>query len=201
MSHDGENSVFSNPAQVRYSSILLTSSMQYAISSNSGPQSQCPRTVAMFTSRSAIGLPPNYRRVGSRIALFEACSAYTRVPACTVAELLNAALCHRSASDHVVTSMTRFGCYQPKATIVGRDLHPLGKRACSRRTEISGQDLSGFRKRIAPVRLVHLYNAGIGLFEFMCSSGESFALRHHVSRSGRKILSPCQSGSTIRNFF
>ena len=81
---------------------------------------------------------PNYRRVGSRIALFEACSAFTRVPACTVAELLNAALCHRSASDHVVTSMTRFGCYQPKTTIVGWNLHPLGKRAFPRRTAILG---------------------------------------------------------------
>ncbi len=32
--------------------------------------------------------------------------------------------------------MTRPGCYQPKATIVGWDLNPLGKRAFPRRTEI-----------------------------------------------------------------
>ena len=35
---------------------------------------------------------PNLRRVGSRIALFEACTVFTNVPACMVAELLIAAL-------------------------------------------------------------------------------------------------------------
>ena len=91
---------------------------------------------------------PNLRRVGSRIALFEACSAFTRVPACTVAELLNAALCHRSASAHVVTSMTRSGCYQPKTTIVGWGLHPLRKRAFPRRTEISGLGLTSIKTTV-----------------------------------------------------
>ena len=96
---------------------------------------------------------PNYRRVGSRIALFEACSAFTHVPACAVAELLIAALCHRSASVHVVTSTSRSGCYQPKTTIVGRDSHPPGKRAFPRRTAICGlrtlQDLCSYLDRDA----------------------------------------------------
>ena len=66
---------------------------------------------------------------------------FTHVPACMVAELLSAALCHRGASVHVVTSMSRPGCYQPKATIVEWDSHPLGKRAFPRRTERSGLDM------------------------------------------------------------
>ena len=62
---------------------------------------------------------PNYRRVSSRVTRFGACSAFTRILAYMFAKLLNAAFCHRSASVHVVASMNRSGCYQPKATIVG----------------------------------------------------------------------------------
>lgn len=80
---------------------------------------------------------PIFRRVGSRIARFGACSAFTRVLACMFAKLLIAALCHRSASAHVVASMNRSGCYQPKATIVGWGSHPLRRRAFPRRTENS----------------------------------------------------------------
>ena len=50
--------------------------------------------------------------------------------------LLSAAL-YRSASAHVVTSMNRAGCYQPKATIVGLVSHPLRRRAFPRRTAAS----------------------------------------------------------------
>ena len=51
---------------------------------------------------------PSPRRgwVGSRITVFEACSAFTRVPARMVAELLSQFFC-LSASDHVVTSIIR----------------------------------------------------------------------------------------------
>ena len=45
---------------------------------------------------------PFQRRVGFRIVRFEACSAFTRVVACVVAEPPEAALCHRSASDDVL---------------------------------------------------------------------------------------------------
>ena len=92
---------------------------------------------------------PNLRRVGSRVARFEACSASTHVPACMFAELLFAALCHQSTSAHVVTSMNRSGCYQPKTTIIGWVSHPLGKRAFTRRTEFFGlvRDARDARKR------------------------------------------------------
>src|SRR6478609_1380754 len=41
--------------------------------------------LALLTSPSRISLPRNGSRVGLRIVLFEACSAFTRVTACTLA--------------------------------------------------------------------------------------------------------------------
>ena len=81
---------------------------------------------------------PNLRRVGSRIALFEACSAFIHISVCTVAKLLYAALFLRSASVHVAPSMTRPGCYQPKRQLLGGLRIPPGKRAFPRRTEKGG---------------------------------------------------------------
>ena len=65
---------------------------------------------------------PINRRVGFRIARFEACSTFTRVPARMVAEPPKAALFfffYQSASVHVVTSMARPGCYQPERQLLG----------------------------------------------------------------------------------
>ena len=45
-----------------------------------------------------------------------------------------AASLHRSASGHVVTSITRSDCYRAGATVAGRDSHPLGDGAFPRRT-------------------------------------------------------------------
>ena len=63
---------------------------------------------------------PFQRRVGFRSARFEACSAFTRVVACVVAEPPEAALCHRSASDDVVTSTIRSDCYRLERQLPGR---------------------------------------------------------------------------------
>ena len=71
-----------------------------------------------FTSQTAIGLPPVDERVGFRIAVFGACSAFTRVPACMVAETPKASLVHQSASVHVVTSINRPGCSQPERQVL-----------------------------------------------------------------------------------
>src|SRR5437016_2173192 len=48
--------------------------------------------IALLTSPSRISLPRNGSRVGLRIVLFEACSAFTRVTACT-----------RALSPYIVT--------------------------------------------------------------------------------------------------
>ena len=62
---------------------------------------------------------PNFRRVGSHIAFIEACSAFTHVPACLLAEPPKAALRHQGASVYIVTSVNRPGCYQPKRQLLG----------------------------------------------------------------------------------
>ena len=61
---------------------------------------------------------PFPRWVGSRVAIFEACSAFTRVPACLLAEPPEAALWHQGASVYIVTSVNRLGCYQPKRQLL-----------------------------------------------------------------------------------
>ena len=62
---------------------------------------------------------PVYRRVGFRIMRFEACSAFTRVPACMVAEPPIGGPSLQGASAHVVTSMNRPGRYQPERQLLG----------------------------------------------------------------------------------
>ena len=61
---------------------------------------------------------PFLRWVGPRIARFEACSTFTRVPARMFAEPPKAALCHQGASDPIVASMIRPGCYQPERQLL-----------------------------------------------------------------------------------
>ena len=73
---------------------------------------------------------PFQRRVGFRIVRFEACSAFTRVVACVVAEPPEAALCHRSASDDVVTSIIRSDCYRLERQLPGGIRRMLGARIC-----------------------------------------------------------------------
>ena len=76
---------------------------------------------------------PISRRVGFRVIRFEACSAFTRVPACMVAEPPEAALLPECFSPcrHL---------HEPPwplpagATVAGWDSHPPGKHAFPRRT-------------------------------------------------------------------
>ena len=76
---------------------------------------------------------PIYRRVGFRINRFEACSAFTRVSACMVAEPPKRPF-YQSASAHVVTSMNRPGRYQPERQLLGGFRTHQEKRAFPRRT-------------------------------------------------------------------
>ena len=85
-------------------------------------------------SLSRISLPRKGCRVGLRIVLFEACSAFTRVAACTLAlSPIRDTLIE--GFSHFVTSMTA-----PIASgwseIAGWALHPLESAALSRRTPI-----------------------------------------------------------------
>ena len=66
---------------------------------------------------------------------FRGLLTFTCVPARMVAELPKAALCHQSASIHVVTSMDRPGCYQPERQLLGEIRTRQKKAPYSRRTE------------------------------------------------------------------
>ena len=93
---------------------------------------------------------PFLRRVGFRDTLFEACSAFTRVPARMVAEPPEAALLPECFSP------CRY-LHEPPwplpagATVAGWDSHPPGKRAFPRRTEKSG--VSPARRSGSPPRI------------------------------------------------
>src|SRR5262249_26204160 len=79
-----------------------------------------------------VSLPRFHVRVGLHIVLFEVCSAFTRVAACTLAR-----------SPYVVTAIRRLqtlrllhacsGCFRLER-IAGWGLHPLESAALSRRT-------------------------------------------------------------------
>jgi hypothetical protein len=64
--------------------------------------------------------------VGLRIVLFEDCSAFTRVTACTLAKSPNVTL-YIEGFSHFVTSMTAPITSGP-SDLAGWDLHPLEKR-------------------------------------------------------------------------
>jgi hypothetical protein len=86
---------------------------------------------ASLTSPSRISLPRKGCRVGLRIVLFEACSAFTRVAACTLAL---SPICDTliEGFSHFVSSMT--APMLPAGAVAGWGLHPLESAALSRRT-------------------------------------------------------------------
>ncbi len=87
---------------------------------------------ALLISSSPISLPRNGGQVGLCNVVFEACSAFTHVTACTLAGSSKMTRYTRGFS-HFVTSMTA-----PIASgwsiIAGWDLHPLRNAAFARRT-------------------------------------------------------------------
>ena len=62
---------------------------------------------------------PYLRRVGFRIARFEACAAFAQATACGLAESPEATLWHRSASVQFVTSLNRSDCYRLERQLPG----------------------------------------------------------------------------------
>ena len=80
---------------------------------------------------SRVSLPRKGHRVGLRIVLFEACSAFTHVTACTLA-LSPIRDTLSEGFSYFVTSIAA-----PAGAFAGWDLHPLESAALSRRTPIS----------------------------------------------------------------
>src|SRR5450631_799677 len=92
------------------------------------------RAYSSLVSPSRISLPRKGCRVGLHIVLFEACSAFTRVAACTLARSPIRDP-HSEGFSHFVTSMTAPVASGCSGCRVG--LAPTGKRRLSRRTPIA----------------------------------------------------------------
>ena len=87
-------------------------------------------------SPSHVSLPRKGHRVGLHIVLFEACSAFTRVAACTLARSPYFVTRYPKASD--ISSPPCLLRLLPAGAVAGWDLHPLESAAFSRRTPVAG---------------------------------------------------------------
>src|SRR5271169_914973 len=83
-------------------------------------------------SPSHVSLPRKGPRVGLHIVLFEACSAFTRVAACTLARSPYFVTRYPKASD--ISSPPCLLRLLPAGAVAGWGLHPLESAALSRRT-------------------------------------------------------------------
>src|SRR5580692_6892554 len=83
-------------------------------------------------SPSRVSLPRKGHRVGLHIVLFEACSAFTRVAACTLARSPYFVTRYPKASD--ISSPPCLLRLLPAGAVAGWDLHPLENADFSRRT-------------------------------------------------------------------
>ena len=97
---------------------------------------------------------PLNRRVGFRITLFEACSAFTRVTACTLAKSPKATL-YTGVLQPLRYLHDRSDCYRLERPLAGWESHPLKIHAFPRRTEICGL-------RLEKVSLVEVHSVTLG---------------------------------------
>src|SRR6202048_2250712 len=102
-------------------------------------------------SPSRVSLPRKGHRVGLHIDLFEACSAFTHVAACTLARSPYFVTRYPKASD--ILSPPCLLRLLPAGAVAGWGLHPLESAALSRRTpeavlhDLTGRWWSWLRKR------------------------------------------------------
>ena len=109
-------------------------------------------------SPSHVSLPRKGHRVGLHIVLFEACSAFTRVAACTLARSPYFVTRYPKASD--ISSPPCLLRLLPAGAVAGWDLHPLESAAFSRRTpnagiptlELALETRHSTRRTISPIR-------------------------------------------------
>src|SRR5712672_561773 len=94
-----------------------------------------------------VSLPRKGHRVGLHIDLFEACSAFTHVAACTLARSPYVVTRYPKASD--ISSPPCLLRLLPAGAVAGWDLHPLEKRrlltAHTRSGRRAGGSTSNFR--------------------------------------------------------
>src|SRR6202048_20916 len=96
------------------------------------PLPRCSGWAYSSLTPSRVSLPRKGRRVGLHIVLFEACSAFTRVAACTLARSPYFVTRYPKASD--ISSPPCLLRLLPAGAVAGWDLHPMESAAFSRRT-------------------------------------------------------------------
>src|SRR6202023_1898334 len=96
------------------------------------PLPRCSGWAYSSLTPSRVSLPRKGHRVGLHIVLFEACSAVTRVAACTLARSPYFVPRYPKASD--ISSPPCLLRLLPAGAVAGWDLHPLESAAFSRRT-------------------------------------------------------------------
>src|SRR5947208_4691160 len=100
------------------------------------PLPRCSSWVySSLISPSRVSLPRKGHRVGLHIDLFEACSAFTHVAACTLARSPYFVTRYPKASD--TSSPPCLLRLLPAGAVAGWGLHPLESAALSRRTPMA----------------------------------------------------------------
>ncbi len=98
------------------------------------PLPRCSGWAYSSLTPSRVSLPRKGHRVALHIVLFEACSAFTRVAACTLARSPYFVTRYPKASD--ISSPPCLLRLLPAGAVAGWDSHPLESAAFSRRTPI-----------------------------------------------------------------
>lgn len=109
--------------------LRLSSSFMHAIATT--PAETLGLRVARFTPGQRPS--PYSRRVGFRIKLFEACSAFTRVTACMLAKFLSEPSTPEASAASLPPRLLQL--LPAGATVAGQDSHLLKDSAFSRRTK------------------------------------------------------------------
>src|ERR1700719_4212454 len=99
------------------------------------PLPRCSGWAYSSLTPSRVSLPRKDHRVGLHIVLFEACSAFTRVAACTLARSPYFVTRYPKASD--ISSPLCLLRLLPAGAVAGWGLHPLESAALSRRTPVA----------------------------------------------------------------
>jgi hypothetical protein len=138
---------------------------------------------ASLTSPSRVSLPRKGRRVGLRIVLFEACSAFTRVAACTLAlppirDTLS------EGFSYFVTSIAAPAASGWSGRRVG--LAPTGKRRLVTAHTRSGR----FAFPVIPVRICEAIRPGCDGYDRLSAT--------HLARLSREEAQECQPFSLDR---
>src|SRR5258708_17368607 len=93
-----------------------------------------------------ISLPRNHYRVGLHIGIFEDCSAFTCVAACTLAR---SPIRDRYPGASDILSPPCLPRLLPAGAVAGRGLHPLESAALSRRTWLSALGTRGVHRPLS----------------------------------------------------